>query len=148
MVQTSVDFSRHATRKDTEIFNRRAYVFDSLAATLMQKDEAILFLVGNHGNFDRMALSILRKIKEGHPYIRYQIVLAYMPKACENEIEDTVLADGVENTLPRFAIEKRNQWMIEQSDVVVTYVTRSFGGAAKFKRMALAKGKRVIEISD
>ena len=33
MVQTSVNFSRHATRKDAEIFRRRAYVFDSLAAT-------------------------------------------------------------------------------------------------------------------
>ena len=36
--------------------------------------------------------------------------------------------------------------MIEQADIVVTYVTHSFGGAAQFKEMAEKQGKTVIEL--
>ncbi len=46
----------------------------------------------------------------------------------------------------RFGIEYRNKWMIENSDYVVTYVRRSFGGAAKFKALAERKKKNVINI--
>jgi hypothetical protein len=38
--------------------------------------------------------------------------------------------------------------MIKQSDVVVTYVTHNFGGAAQFKEMAEKQGKMVIELSE
>ena len=40
----------------------------------------------------------------------------------------------------------RNRWMLERSDIVVTYV-RSPGGAAKFKALAERKGKHVIEVA-
>lgn len=40
-----------------------------------------------------------------------------------------------------------NKWMIQQSDVVVTYVTHNFGGAAQFKEMAEIRGKTVIEVA-
>ena len=36
--------------------------------------------------------------------------------------------------------------MIEQSDYVVTCVSRSWGGAAQFKELAEKKGKTVINI--
>ena len=48
---------------------------------------------------------------------------------------------------PRFAIDYRNKWMIDHSDVI-TYVRRSFGGAAKSKTLAAKKNKTVIELSE
>lgn len=47
----------------------------------------------------------------------------------------------------RFAIDKRNRWMIDHSDFVITYVSRSFGGAAKFKEIAEKKNRVVINIT-
>ena len=38
--------------------------------------------------------------------------------------------------------------MLTKSDTVVTYVTCSFGGAAKMKQKAIQKGKRIIEIRE
>ena len=38
--------------------------------------------------------------------------------------------------------------MIQQSDIVVTYVTHNFGGAAQFKEMAEKRNKNVVEVSD
>ena len=61
---------------------------------------------------------------------------------------DTILPDGLEDVPPKYAILKRNKWMLNNADYVVTYVTRIYGGAADFKRLAEKKDKKVIEISE
>lgn len=60
--------------------------------------------------------------------------------------EETLLSDGTEVAPVRFAIGRRNKWMVEQADYVITHVTHSWGGAAKFKELAEKKGKTVINI--
>ena len=68
-------------------------------------------------------------------------------KAPLNDSDHTLLPEGIETVPPRFAIEYRNKWMIDHSDIVVTYVTRSFGGAATFRDLAKKKGKIVIDLN-
>ena len=74
--------------------------------------------------------------------------MAYLPKQEDPlcDTDHTLLPEGIESVPPRFAIEYRNKWMIDHSDIVVTYVRRSFGGAAKFKKLAQKKKKTVIEL--
>ena len=60
----------------------------------------------------------------------------------------TVLPDGIETVPPRFAINYRNKFMLENADFVITYVTHSWGGAAKYKQMAEKKKKRIIELGE
>ncbi|MDO4565554.1 MAG: hypothetical protein Q4C04_08070 [Clostridia bacterium] len=93
------------------------------------------FYVGNHGNFDSMALSALREAKRNHPHISYFVVLAYMP--VEKDAfpiygdAETLFPAGLETAPRRFAITYRNRWMVGQSDFLIAYVRRSFGGAAQ-----------------
>ena len=56
----------------------------------------------------------------------------------------TIFPEGIERVLKRFAINYRNEWMIKQSDYVVTYVKYSLGGAFNFKEYAERKKKKVI----
>ena len=42
----------------------------------------------------------------------------------------------------KFAISRRNEWMVDQADVVVAYVTHGWGGAAAVER----KNKRIIRV--
>lgn len=109
------------------------------------------FLVGNQGGFDSTVLHTLRLLKEKHPYITYNVVLAYMPGAREEwsayEPMETFYPEGLESVHPRYAISWRNKWMIQESDVVVTYITHSWGGAAQFAELAERKHKRVINIA-
>ena len=97
-----------------------------------------------------MVRKILRLIKKSYPQIDYSVVLAYMPREKKEldfyDYSDTIFPDGLENTPPRFAISRRNEWMIKNSDYVVTYVKYIVGGAAKFKSLAQSKGKTVLEI--
>ena len=61
---------------------------------------------------------------------------------------ETIYPEGLENVPPQFAIDKRNRWMIEQSDFVVVYVKHAIGGAVKFKNIADYKGKLFTNIAD
>ena len=111
---------------------------------------ATCFYVGNNGNFDSMAHRQLKQLREKYPHIRYYVVLAYLPtEKYEFDITDygeTIYPEGLESVPPRFAISKRNQWMVEKSEIVVAYVKYSTGGAAQAKKLAERKGKRVINL--
>jgi len=116
---------------------------------LIENKNATVFYVGNNGNFDTMVRRQLEELSKIYP-ITYSVVLAYLPTK-KNEYEDhsnTILPEGIETVPKRFAISYRNKWMIDQSDVVVTYVTHTYGGAWQFKAMAERQGKMVIELSE
>ena len=122
-------------------------LFDCVSS-LVEKDNVDTFLVGNHGSFDAMAVSILRAVEVQHPHISHNVVLAYMPTAKDLSEEKTLYPEGLELVPKRFAISRRNEWMIEQSDIVVCYVQHSFGNSSKFVEKAMAMGKRVINLAD
>ena len=106
-----------------------------------------MFYVGNQGRFDTIVSGVLRDLKKEYPNIDYAVLLAYMPcRQNEDEDSDTMLPEGIEFVHPRYAISWRNSWMLQQSDYVVTYITHSWGGAAKFADKARKQGKRVINI--
>ena len=117
---------------------------------LIEKQGVDAFYVGNHGKFDFMVYKALKKLKENYPHIKYSVVLAYIPKRKSEydtiDYTDTVYPEGLENVPPKYAITKRNLWMINRADIVVTYVRSIVGGAAQFKEEAQKKGKQIIEL--
>lgn len=104
-----------------------------------------VFYVGNHGQFDEMAFSVLQELALQFPHIKYYIVYAYLPSA-DTSAENAILPEGIEFAHPKSAIPLRNEWMIERSDYVVTYVNHMRSGAAKFKAMAEQMGKIVYNL--
>ena len=116
---------------------------------LVTNHDVDMFYVGNQGRFDAIVRSVLREMKTDYPQINYAVVLAYMPgKQTEyDDYSDTMLPEGIEAVHPRYAISWRNNWMLRQSDYVVTYITHSWGGAAQFAEKALRHSKQVINIT-
>ena len=131
--------------------DRVAAAVEGVLRPLIEKEKADVFYVGNHGHFDRMVQGVLFRLRKEYPHIQAIEVLAYMPEQGDPlpaAALDTLLPAEVVRGLPRFALLRRNDWMLRESDTVVCYVTHDFGGAAGMKRKALAKGKRVIELSE
>ena len=60
--------------------------------------------------------------------------------------EAALFPDGMETVPKRFAISKRNDWMIKNSDIAVCYVWKITGGAAKFKQKAKKNGLKIIDV--
>ena len=114
-------------------------------AEVMRRYGTTQFYVGNNGQFDACCRSVLKEMGAN-----YAVVLSKIPgKASEySDCSDTILPEGVaEGGPPRFAIERRNRWMIRQADLVICYVTRqTYGGAAKFVAIAKRQGKPVINL--
>ena len=75
------------------------------------------FYIGTQGSFDRMAYAVLKELRNKYPSIKVYRVLAYMPKngAVSNDDgsgKDTILPEGIERVHARYAIVRRNNWMV------------------------------------
>ena len=139
---TATFFGHKDTPKETEPTLRATLI------NLIENHNAVDFYVGNNGNFDIMVRHVLEEFSVIYP-IQYFVVLAYLPvqKDENQKLKNTILPEGIETVPKRFAISYRNKWMIDHSDIVVTYVIHNFGGASQFKELAERKGKRLIELS-
>ena len=107
------------------------------------------FYVGNQGDFDGMVFRCLTQLEKVYPHISCSVVLAYLPKQ-KQEYDSysgySLYPEGLETVHPRFAIEKRNRWMLEHADYCICYINHTYGGAYKFARMAKRKGLTVINL--
>ena len=106
------------------------------------------FYVGNQGQFDGAVYSCLKQLRTGYPHIRVWIVLAYLPteKREAEDLSDTIYPE-IEGP-PKFAIDRRNRWMLQRAEVVICYVCHITGGAYKFAKLAKRQGKKVINLGD
>lgn len=115
---------------------------------LIEKEDVKTFFVGNQGKFDYMVRMNLRELSKIYP-IKYFVVLAYLPqkKDFTNEIENTVFPDGIEKVPRRFSIDWRNRWMLKNSEYVIVYINRIYGGASKFCELAEKMNKNIINLA-
>ena len=102
------------------------------------------FLLGGYGAFDLTAAQIIHELKAEFPSIESTLVLAYLSADTDPQLYDNSLYPPLEDVPPRYAIPRRNRWLVENSDVVVAYVQHSWGGAATTLSFAARKGKTVI----
>lgn len=116
---------------------------------LIENHAVDTFYVGNQGRFDYYARCTLRELQKEYPHIQYAVVLAYVPGK-QNEYDDnsdTMLPEGIESVHPRYAISWRNDWMLKQSDYVVTYINQTWGGAHQYAEKAKRQKKVVVNIA-
>lgn len=113
------------------------------------KDGVNTFYVGHQGRFDDMVLKCLIKLYKRYPHITFSVVLAYMPtqKPVTNTyFEYSIYPEGLETCPLRFAIDRRNNWMINKADYCLCYINHSWGGAYKFAQKAKQKGLTIINL--
>lgn len=82
------------------------------------------FYVGNHGSFDRMALSAVRAVKKIYPDLELYLVAAYPPFQRPDPLPDgfdNSFYPPLEGVPPRYAIMKANQYMVNVSDTIICY---------------------------
>ena len=112
---------------------------------LILHEGADTFYVGNHGNFDRMVTIALRGAHSKYSHIKCYIVLSRMPLD-QSFVLETIFPQEVAVAHYKSAIFKRNMWMLEQSDTLLSYVCCSYGGASQVQKRAILTGKRVISL--
>ncbi|MBS7262189.1 MAG: hypothetical protein KIG36_01095 [Eubacteriales bacterium] len=108
---------------------------------------AVLFLLGGYGRFDALAARATRKAQARHPEIQSVLVVPYPDRKYDETLYDRTVYPPLEAVPRRFAISKRNEYMVDKADAVVAYVEHAWGGAAKTAAYAARRKKRVILLS-
>ena len=104
------------------------------------------FLLGGYGSFDLLSASVLRELKTKYPHIRSVLVLAYLNQRYDEKLYDETEYPPLEEVPKPFAILKRNQYMVEKADALISFVRFHLGGAAKTLEYARKKKKTVISL--
>lgn len=115
-----------------------------------------IFLTGGMGKTDELFASTVRKFKNKYPKIKLILIRPYSSDIekeryiYRNIYDDVVLPDKIVGVHYRQAIPKRNEWMVLNSDFVITYVksNKQFGGAYTAKRCAQKNNKIIFELND
>ncbi len=105
------------------------------------------FLLGGYGDFDFLCAQTVKELKTEYMDILSVIVLPYLDKEYDKKLYDCSEYPNIENVPLKFAILKRNQYMVQKSDAVIAYVCHSWGGAAKMLAFANKKGKVIINLA-
>ena len=118
--------------------------------------EFVTCYLGGHGEFDEICARACRELKKEYANIEIVYVASYISLSEQSKIKemqrfglcDMSIYPPIENAPPRFAISKRNEWMMTNSDLIIAYVNRSYGGAYKSLQVAKRRKKRIINICE
>lgn len=106
------------------------------------------FLLGGYGNFDDLAASAVWEAKKQHSDIKSVLVVPYLDKKVYAKKYDYTTYPPLELVPRRFAISKRNDWMVDAADVVVANVNHDWGGAYTMLAYAIRKKKVIRNYAD
>ena len=120
--------------------------------TILKESPNTIFYLGDYGQFDSLCNRTLKELQKEFPLLKRIFVTPYLnPEYTHlqyaNHYYDEILYPFTNKTLPRFAISKRNQWMVDESDLIIAYIDHGWGGAARTLEYAIQKHKPYINLS-
>lgn len=128
----------------------------SILTDLYQKAQAesfpLAFYCGGYGGFDSLVSQVIDSTRVAYSGVKNEkiFVTPYITPSYKERNEymrlhyDDILYPPIETAPYRLAIVKRNEWMVEQADLVIAFVIHSWGGAAYALEYAEKKQKKII----
>ena len=137
-----ITFCGHSKLSDHDIIQ------DQLTQELRSRLEqgSHKFYLGGYGAFDLLAAKVLHKLKAEYPELESILVLPYLDRQMDASLYDGTIYPPLENVPKRFAISRRNKWMIEKADILIACVNHDWGGASKTLEYAVKKGLHIINL--
>ena len=130
------------------------YVEDSIekiALDLLYRYEFVEFNLGRNGDFDISSASAIKRAqkKYGTKNSSLNLILPYKSKdeCFFQEFYDEIYYPLNNKTHFKSAIKKRNEWLIDNSDLLVCYVKENkLGGALKSLKYAQSQEIKIINL--
>ena len=115
--------------------------------------EYVEFYIGRNGEFDEIAASVIKRAQKitDRKNSALILVLPYSVKNMEyyeEYYDEIIIPDILSGVHPKSAITRRNKWMAENSDTVISYIERNEGGAYSAVRYAEKLEKRIINLNN
>lgn len=140
-----VSFIGHREVNDSLYIEEQVY---NIVSDLIRTKEYVEFYVGRNGEFDILVASIIKRAKReiGTHNSSLILVIPYLianMDAYEKYYDEIEYPSELHKVHYKSAITKRNEWFVENSDMLIAYIIRNQGGAAQCLKKAIA---REIEI--
>lgn len=114
------------------------------------------FAMGNHGDFDKLALKVCRNLRNQHSNMKIEVVLTSLHKI-NQKIDDEIYNDysdvetviyNIEDIFYKRQIIESNKQMINSCDTLICYVNlkNTYSGAKYAYNYAKKKGLRIINL--
>lgn len=119
------------------------------ALRLIDKEGVDTFLVGVKGAYERDAYNAVLQIKQDNPSIRIVFVASSMKEVNDGEryFDSFVYPDRAAIGYKRWCIVHRNNWIIKNTDFIISY-NQLEGRAFEVCKRAKNKGVQVIELAN
>lgn len=113
----------------------------------------VTFYCGGYGDFDTACATVIKELKMYYPQIESVYITPYIDSsrladAKQSGLYDRILYPGLESVPYRYAILKRNEFMIDHADLIIAYVEHHHGGAYKAWQYAIKKQKAVMNLAE
>ena len=147
-----------AMGKTCSFFGHRSIIDDvsvkqqlyEVVEELIVNQDVDTFLLGEMGDFEIIAGKVLQELKKKYPHIVRETILCFseqLQRDSKVSSEWFHLDSAVSKCKRRGRIPKRNQMVVEQSDVIVCYINVPYGGAYTAYKRAVKKNKRIINLT-
>ena len=95
-----------------------------LVKELIKTKPYVSFLIGRNGEFDEYAASVIKRAQKELENINNDITLVLPYTVAdiqyyEKYYDHVMIPESMYGVHPKSAITKKNQWMVEQSDLVI-----------------------------
>ena len=107
------------------------------------------FYIGNHGDFDRIALGILKKLKNFYDIVIHLVITNPYYKNIDTNNKINIIMYDIENKHPKSTILYSNFKTVDKSDLVIFYLDLTYDNTSGSKRVfnyAMKKHKDFINI--
>ncbi|MBR2721242.1 MAG: DUF1273 family protein [Clostridia bacterium] len=119
-------------------------------------EKKVTFYLGGYGEFDAICARVCRELKQEHTNIELVYITPFISLSEQAKIQqmqkdgvcDTSIYPPIERVPAKFAISKRNEWMMANADMIIAYVNHDYGGAYQSLKVAKRKKKNIINICD
>lgn len=113
---------------------------------LIKEYNVTTFYVGTHGSFDYYAYTTLCELEKIYD-IKIIVVLAYLNNIPDYfDREKTIFPDVLEKSPFKFAVIKRNNYMIEKSQFLICCIDHTFSNSYNFIKKAISKKMKIINL--
>ena len=126
--------------------------------TEIEKYDEVNFLIGNHGDFDSLTLSVCRELRKSYPQIKITVVFTSLHIMVKHKDELFTTLDlykdvqtmmyEIEEEHYKNQIVVSNRRMVDDSDLIICYVDMNEyrSGAKRAIKYAIKQNKPVINI--
>lgn len=123
-----------------------------ILSELLLTKEYVEFYIGRNGDFDKLVASIIKRVQKqtDRNNSALILVLPYAVKDMEYYTEyydEIIIPYPIEKAYPKSAISLRNRWMIDLSDLFISYTERKRGGAYATLKYAKRLNKNIIYLN-